>query len=51
MEKNGVEVIVSNGKKWLKEKHIEEQLKHLNLPPVMLQYSSDLRKQRQELQN
>ena len=33
-ERNNVEVIVFNGKKWLNGKHIEEQLKHSNLPAV-----------------
>ena len=51
MRKNGVEVIVSWGKKWLNEKHIETQLGNANLPAITLQYSSELRKQRQELQN
>ena len=50
-EKNGVEVIIFNGKKWLNEKHIETQLGHANLPAITLQCSSDLRKQRQELQD
>ena len=50
-EENGVEVIVFNGKKWLNEKDIEEQLRHSNLPAVTLQYFSELRKQRQKLQN
>ena len=50
-EQNGVEVIVSGGKKWLNEKHIETKLGHTNLPAITLQYSSELRKQRQELQN
>ena len=45
-EKTGFEVIICNGKK-----HIEKQLAHSNLPSVTLQYSSDLRKQRQELQD
>ena len=49
--KNGVKVIVFNGIKWLNEKNIEDQLKHSILPAVTLQYSSELRKQRQELQN
>ena len=35
--------------KWLNEKHIEKQLEHPNLTYVTLQYSSDLRKQTQEL--
>ena len=30
MGKNGVEVIVFNGTKWLNEKNIEDQLKHSN---------------------
>ena len=51
MGKNGVEVITFNGKKWLNEKNIKEQLKHSNLEAVTLQYSSELRKQRQELQD
>ena len=50
-EQNGVVVIVSGGKKWLNEKHIETKLGHTNLPAITLQYSSELRKQRQELQN
>ena len=36
---------------WLKEKYIEEQSQHSNLAAITLQYSSELRKQRQELQN
>ena len=43
-ERNGVEVIVSNGKKWLKKTNIKDQLKHSNLAAVTLQYSSELRK-------
>ena len=50
-EKTGVEVIIFNGKKWLNEKQIENQLERSNLPSVTLQYSSGLRKQRQELQH
>ena len=49
--KNGVEVITFNGKKRLSETNIKDQLKHLNLAAVTLQYSSELRKQRQELQD
>ena len=48
--RNGVEVIVFNGKKWLKETN-KYQLKHSNLAAVTLQYSSELTKQRQELQD
>ena len=50
-KKCGIKVIILNGKKWLNEKHIEDQLKHSNLPAVKNQYSSELKKQRQEIQN
>ena len=50
-ERNGVEVIVFNGKKWLNETNIKDQLKHSNLAVVTLQYPPKYRKQRQELQN
>ena len=46
-KKNGVEVIIFNGKKWLNETNIKDQLKHSNLAAVTLQYSSERRKQRQ----
>ena len=49
--KNGVEVIIFNGKRWLNETNIKDQLKHSNLSVVTLQYSSELRKQRQESQD
>ena len=42
-QKNGVEVIVFNGKKWLNETNIKDQLKHSNLAAVTLQYSSELK--------
>ena len=48
--KNGVEVIAFNDKKCLNEANIIDQLKHSNLAAFTLQYSSELRKQRQELQ-
>ena len=51
MGKNGIEVIVFNGKKWLNENRIEDQLKHSNLVAVTRHYSPELRKQRQELQD
>ena len=51
MVKNGVEVIVCNGKKWLNEKHIETQLKHSYLPAITNKCDQELRKQKQELQN
>ena len=49
--RNGVEVIVFNGKKWLNEANIKDQLKNSNLAAVTLQYRPRYRKQRQELQN
>ena len=48
-EKNGVEVIIFNGKKWLNEKHIVTQLKHSNLVAITNKYPSKLREKRQEL--
>ena len=51
MAKNGVEVVIFNEKKWLNEKHIDVQLQHSNLRHITNQYSSELRKQRQELKN
>ena len=50
-ERNVVEVIIFNGKNWLNEKHIETQLGHATIPAIVLQYSSELMKQRQELQS
>ena len=49
--KNEREVIIFNGKKWLNETNIKDQLKHSNLAAVTLQYSSELRKYRQKLQD
>ena len=49
MVRNGVEVIVFNGKKWLNEKHVEKQLGHANLPAATNYYSPELEKQRQEI--
>ena len=48
--KNGVEVIIFNGKKWLNASNIKDQLKHSNLATVTLKYYLQLRKQRQKLQ-
>ena len=48
---NGVEVVVINDKKWLNETNIKDQLKQSNLAAVALQYSSELRKQRQVLKD
>ena len=45
-QENGVDVIVFNGKKWLNEKHVEEQLGHANLPAITNQYSPELKKQK-----
>ena len=50
-KRNGVEGIVVNGKKWLNETNIKDQLKHSNLAAVTLQYPLKYRKQRQELRN
>ena len=47
MAKNGVEVIVFNDKKWLNEKHIEEQLEHSSLVAVTNRYPLKLKKQGQ----
>ena len=49
-KRNAVEVIVFNGKKWLNETNIKDQLKHSNLAAVTLQYPLKY-KQRQEIQN
>ena len=48
LERNGVEAIVFNGKKWLNETNMKDQLKHSNLAAVTLQYPPRYRKQRQE---
>ena len=48
---NGVEVIIFNGKKWLNETNIKYQLKNSNLAAVTVLYFSELRKERQELQD
>ena len=37
-EKNGTEVIIFNGKKWLNEKHIEKQMGHSALRNITNQY-------------
>ena len=50
-ERNGVEVIVFNSKKWLNETNIKDKLKHSNLAAVTLQYPPKYRRQRQELQD
>ena len=48
--KNGVEVRIVDGIKWLNEWNIKEQLKRVNFRYTSRQYSSKLIKQRQELQ-
>ena len=48
MRKKWCRVIVFNGKKWLNETNIKDQLKHSNLAAVTSQHFSELRKQRQE---
>ena len=37
--KNGAEVIIFNGKKWLNEKHIETHVEHSNFLAVTNKYS------------
>ena len=49
--KNSAEVIVFNGKKCLNKTNIKDQIKHSKLALVTLPYSSEVRKQRQELQD
>ena len=43
-ERNGAEIIVLNGIKWLNEKHIDEGLDHANLPVLTRRYPSKYRK-------
>ena len=50
-QKNGVEVVIFEDKKWLNEKHIGTGLGHSNLAMITLKYPKYLRKERQELQN
>ena len=45
--KNGVEVIIFNGKKWLNEK----QMSHSALRNITNQYPPEFKKQRQEIQD
>ena len=49
--KNGVEVIIFNGKKWLNERHIEKQMDHSALRNITNQYPPEFKNQRQELQD
>ena len=46
---NGIQVIIADGVKWLNETKIEEQIGYTTLRNVVKQYSSNLRKQRQDL--
>ena len=48
--KNGVEVRIVDGIKWLNEWNIKEQLRRVNFRYTSRQYSSKLIKQRKELQ-
>ena len=48
-ERNGVELIVFHGKKWLSETNIKDRSKHSILADITLQYPPRYRKQRQEL--
>ena len=47
--KNGIEVLIINGIKWLNEKQREKQSCYSNLVAVTSRYPPYLRKQRQEL--
>ena len=49
MGKSRTEIIVFNDKKWLNEKHIEEQLGRSDLHKTTSKYPLEFRKQRQEL--
>ena len=46
MEKNDVEAIKHNGKKWINEKHLKKALGYKNLPGNKTQYYSDEFKKR-----
>ena len=49
-ESNGIETIIDNdGTLWLSEKHIEQELNHINLPESTIKHHSDHRKQKYEL--
>ena len=50
-QKNGVEVVIFEDKKWLNEKHIETELGHSNLATITLKYPKYLRKERKEFLN
>ena len=45
-QKDGVEVVNFEDKKWLREKHIEIELGHSNLGTITLKYPKYLRKER-----
>ena len=49
-QKNGVEVITFDNKKWLNKTHIKEQLEHSNLREITSKYPEHLGKRRSELQ-
>ena len=49
-EKNGIETIIDNDRMlWLSEKHIEQELNHINLLESTIKHDLDHRKQRYEL--
>ena len=49
-EANGIEVITDEfGKLWLKERHVQEQLGHKNLPALTNKYDKKYKKCRYEL--
>ena len=49
--KNGVEVIVFNGIKWMNEKNIEEELGHANLAAITSRHPLKYKQHRSELLN
>ena len=51
MGKNGVKVIIFNGKKWLHEKHVEKHMGHSAFRNITNQYPPEFKKQRQEIQD
>ena len=49
-ENNGIQVITDkNGKLWLNERHVQQQLGLKNLPALTNQYPKEYKKQRSEL--
>ena len=49
MEKNGIEIIVTNGMIWVNGTHIKVLLTHANLPVLTRKYNSYHRKHKYQL--